>query len=334
MCSKSTNLSNTRLTTTKKDMNEGSSRALQGMYREHPLCCAAFAAAACGYAMYRCTKLLQALRKRVMTQVMLNSLEHGIVHLFIHPRWPHGPNCFLHCFKVETFLRLAKISYIVHFIDDPTVSPNGKLPFILYDGVAVGDSEVIIHYLMNEFDVDLDNQLSAESHAVGRVVTRMVETSLNYGLQRVVLIDHPELLEGVLEEEFTRDEESTHKKVEGMRRTLVEVLETTGDYRLPPLEYTRQFLQEVKCLDVLLQKSAFLLGDTPTSYDAVVYAWLHVAKTLMEGHEELIPALAVSEPFASYVARMTSAAFPDMKSISGCNQSHRFTPHTCRQGCS
>ncbi|CCD15696.1 unnamed protein product, partial [Trypanosoma congolense IL3000] len=179
---------------------------LQAAYRDCSLWYAAVASAACGYLAYKCVKLLRIIRGRVTEQMMLDDLQHGVVHLFIHPRWPHGPNYFLHCLKVETFLRLAKVSYIVYLTTNSSLSPNGKLPFIVYDNVKIGGSEAILHYLTNEFHANLDNDLSDEDHAVGRAVTRMVETSLNYGLQRLLLINQPEVLEVMLEDGLGQSE--------------------------------------------------------------------------------------------------------------------------------
>ncbi len=81
------------------------------------------------------------------------------------------PNLSPLCCKVETYLRLADVPYCVADAVPP-LAPKGKLPYITDSEKKVADSWLIIEYLRDRHDVDLDRKLTpperAESTALGR----------------------------------------------------------------------------------------------------------------------------------------------------------------------
>lgn len=56
-----------------------------------------------------------------------------------------GPSVSPFVIKLETYLRLAKIPYQVDKGD--IWGPKGKTPWITYNGVHMGDSQIIIKFL-------------------------------------------------------------------------------------------------------------------------------------------------------------------------------------------
>lgn len=92
------------------------------------------------------------------------------------------PNPGPFCMKVEAFLRLADIDYKVKSINDPRKAPKGKLPFIVYNGESIGDSNLIIERLSNEFNIDLDAHLTAQEKAIHHAMRAMLDEHLYFVL--------------------------------------------------------------------------------------------------------------------------------------------------------
>jgi len=87
------------------------------------------------------------------------------------------PNQSHFCCKVETYLRFAKLEYIM-VPALPTTSPKGKLPFIVDGENTVADSDFIIRYLKEQYGDPLDKGLSAEEKALSTAIQRICEDHL------------------------------------------------------------------------------------------------------------------------------------------------------------
>lgn len=76
------------------------------------------------------------------------------------------PNASPFCLKLETYLRMAEVSYDIRFVMDPRKSPKGKLPYIKLNNEVIPDTEFIIDLLKKRYGDVLDKQLSAEQKAL------------------------------------------------------------------------------------------------------------------------------------------------------------------------
>ncbi|XP_050389124.1 failed axon connections homolog, partial [Patella vulgata] len=78
------------------------------------------------------------------------------------------------CLKVETYLRMNKIPY--QNSHGRRKSKKGKVPFIEFNGQEVNDSSLIIEFLNEKLNTDLNSHLTsgklvkkqAEAHGIGR----------------------------------------------------------------------------------------------------------------------------------------------------------------------
>ncbi|XP_066966537.1 failed axon connections homolog isoform X1 [Macrobrachium rosenbergii] len=66
--------------------------------------------------------------------------------------------------KLETFLRVAKIEYVVDK-DNPYGPKKGKCPWVTLNGEDVEDSQVIVQYLTEKFKVEVDSHLDTRDIA-------------------------------------------------------------------------------------------------------------------------------------------------------------------------
>ncbi|RNF02793.1 uncharacterized protein Tco025E_08329 [Trypanosoma conorhini] len=293
---------------------------------EHPRSLAATLTVVGGYLAFKGAALMLSHRLRARMLVNLNKLEKDMVHLFLHHRWSHGPNLFPQCVKLETFLRLAKIPYTAHFTSDASLSPTGRLPFIVYNGTVIGDAELCIKFLNETFKVGMNDGLTPEDHAIGHITRRMVETSLNYGLHRSILVDRPELMQQMFVKEYLVHPRPARRLVNSMRRQVIKALTAVGYNTLSKEQYPQEFLHEVQSLETLLSEKPFLLGDKPTSYDCTVYGWMHVARE-MGPHGPAIRYLRKSKVLNDYLLRMKKLAFPDIHELGTSAESQKFVPY-------
>ena len=84
------------------------------------------------------------------------------------------------CLKLETYLRMSGIEHEVVWSSSTRGAPKGKLPYIVDADVTVGDSELIIDYLIEKFGDRLDGKLSASQQALSVAWRRLFEDSLMF----------------------------------------------------------------------------------------------------------------------------------------------------------
>ncbi|XP_064118418.1 failed axon connections homolog [Macrobrachium nipponense] len=84
-----------------------------------------------------------------------------VLHQFIRGKYCINLSPF--AVKVESFLRLADIKYVVD--SQLPFGPKGKCPWITLNGEELGDSELIVQKLSEYFKVDLDSHLDTRKKA-------------------------------------------------------------------------------------------------------------------------------------------------------------------------
>ncbi len=193
------------------------------------------------------------------------------LHQF-HPAF-NLPNGSPPCMKVETVLRMAKIPYENAYADNPGKGPKKKFPYVtLEDGSELADSSFIVDYLNKTYQ--LDKNLSEQQQAVGLAIQRMLEDHLYWcAVYMRWLI--PENRNKVLEEFFAE----TPKLVRNIigyqyRKYVKDCLYKQGTGRHTYKEITHLGVQDIHALNVLLDENAYLLGDTPSYFDATAHAYV------------------------------------------------------------
>ncbi|KAK7077294.1 hypothetical protein SK128_014232 [Halocaridina rubra] len=102
-----------------------------------------------------------------------NSVGKDVVILHQFIRGKYCLNLSPYALKVETFLRLANIKYVVD--SDSPYGPKGKCPWITLNGEDLGDSEIIIRRLVQDFKVELNNHLDNRRKAELEAVRIMAD---------------------------------------------------------------------------------------------------------------------------------------------------------------
>ncbi len=202
-----------------------------------------------------------------------------MIKLIQFPRMLGLPNPSPFCIKVEVLLKMAGLAYECEFVANPGKGPKGKLPAIVDDGQAIGDSEIIRWHLERKYGVDFDKGLSPTERAVGHAFARMAEErtywvlvysrwieDANWPLFRDTLFaGMPGLVRGLIGPQV-------RKRVRRMLRAHGLGLHSRD-------EIYAMGAKDIDAVSTQLGAKPFLLGPEPASVDAAV--WPYIVGTLV-----------------------------------------------------
>ncbi|XP_037088929.1 failed axon connections homolog [Pollicipes pollicipes] len=208
--------------------------------------------------------------RRYQRRQRWNQAGKDVVVLHQFERATNFPNLSPFALKLETFLRMAGIKYVVD-TEEPQGSRN-KCPWITFNGQELSDSELIIDFLTQHFGKPLKEKLTPAEHAVGRAVQVMLDehTIMAVAYKRYVL-DGWSYIMGRFP-----------KKYRLMLRLMMPInfpkikhlFYTVGIGRFSEEETMFFLRRELRALEDVLGDKPFLLDSTPTTYDAAAFAEL------------------------------------------------------------
>jgi len=115
-------------------------------------------------------------QKKKKIRAKWNEAGEGVVVLHQFGRGKFCPNLSPFALKVESFLRLTGIKYVVD--TDAPFGPKGKCPWITLNRIDTADSEFILERLVNEFGIDLESHLSKTEKASAEMARIVAEEQL------------------------------------------------------------------------------------------------------------------------------------------------------------
>jgi glutathione S-transferase len=176
--------------------------------------------------------------------------------------------------KVETYLRMAGLSYECPRGADHFKSPKGKMPYIDDDGIVVADSTFIIEYLKATYGDRLDAPLLPSERAFGVVIQRTFEESLYWPVLYSRWIDDAGFAK--VEEAFFAYLKFPFRQIIPIiaRRGLRGQLRGQGTGRHGRDEIYAIGCRDISALAELLGEKEYFLGNEPSSVDATAFAFL------------------------------------------------------------
>ncbi|XP_043190776.1 failed axon connections homolog [Amphibalanus amphitrite] len=248
---------------------------------------------------------LWARRRRHQRRQRWSQAGKDVVVLHQFERGTNMPNLSPFALKLETFLRMANIQYVVDTEEPQGV--RGKCPWITINGEELSDSELIMDYLTKHFNNPIPEQLTPAQHGVGRAVQVMLDehTTLAVGRKRRILEQMGNSIDCFLK---VYRSECVFKKlfVSLIKKKLY--VRGMSEYRE---EEALFFLyRELRALEDVMGDRPFLLADAPSTYDAAVFAQLtqvllgcapEVERYVRENHAVLV----------GYHKRMKAKYWPD-----------------------
>lgn len=193
--------------------------------------------------------------------------------LFTPPGRPWGTvSMSPFCSKLETYLRMAEVSYKTEPANFRK-APKGKIPYALLDGKLLGDSQLIIEQLERAAGRPLDAGLTPAQAATGRAVRRMLEEGTYFtGVY----------LRWATDEGFAHVRGELGKLMPAPVRVLLPLIRKKAVRSVIAQGTGRHSFDEVCALAIadfqscaaLLGDKPFLLDDQPRVCDATLFAFV------------------------------------------------------------
>lgn len=198
------------------------------------------------------------------------------VELYQFPRAMNSPNASPFCMKLETYLRMANLEYIIREIVNPRQAPNGKVPFVKINGKPYNDSRLIIDHLETVIDHPVQAGLTERERALTLTSLRMMEEHLYWAIVHSRWIDPvgvpmwkagfkdlitmPGFLFNIL---FKRIQKHVQQELKGQGTGL---LTQEAIYQMA--------IHDIDALSILLGKRHYYFDKRPTLLDAGVYSYV------------------------------------------------------------
>lgn len=220
------------------------------------------------------------------------------------------PNVSPFCMKVETYLRMAKIPYAMQFIKDPRKAPKTKLPYIVDNDKTIADSSFIIEYLEHAYDVQLDRDLSGYQQGVARMITGALEERLYFALVYSRWIDDANW--PAIKQTWFGDLPPIMRSIvpNMVRKGLARSLKGHGIGHHSADEIYHIGIRDLQGLVDVIGDQKYLLGNSPTSVDAVAFSFLaNILEAPFPG--PLKEFLSDQPPLVDYCKRMGKKVYPE-----------------------
>jgi glutathione S-transferase len=177
--------------------------------------------------------------------------------------------------KVDVYMRFANIP----FESNPDYrnsrkAPNGKLPFIIDEGKTITDSEFIIAYLREKFDVQLDSKLTTKEKCASYLMGKSLDENLYWCLvySRWALDDAWDYIKKA----YFSSMPYLLKKIAPLiaRKEVVKNLNKQGVGRHSKEQVLKLTERSLSALSSTLGDQPYFFGNTPTTFDATAFGFL------------------------------------------------------------
>jgi glutathione S-transferase len=233
-----------------------------------------------------------------------------MITLVQFPSFLGVPNLSPFCMKVEILLKMAGLDYVVEDQGNPSKGPKGKLPCIRDNGAVIGDSALIQTYLEIQYGANFDKGLSTAERATAHAFMRMCEERLNWCLlysrwddarnwpviREKFFGGMPPLIRSIVPG-IAQKQQRSALKAQGLGRHSAEEIYALGK-------------ADIDALVALLGSKPFMMGDAPTSLDAIAYPEL-TNLLIPELASPLTAAVQVHPALLEYVERCRALWFRD-----------------------
>ena len=237
-----------------------------------------------------------------------------MITLYQTPLAWNTPNLSPFCFKLESYFRMVGLPYELK-LGQLAQAPKGKVPYVRIDDQLMGDSQFIIEYCKSRFGDPLDKELKPEQMAVGHAIRRMLEEGTYWHIVYMRWADD----EGwraylPIAETMVPQVIGATVPMADLRQRMLQVLhdQGVGRYRMEEVQHLAK--ADIATVATLMGDKPFLMGDKPSSFDAVVYAFL--VSIIANPVETDVKQFILDETnLGAYCARFKKRYFADWKPV-------------------
>jgi len=254
------------------------------------------------------------------------------VNLYLFRSGPHGVSGSPYSSKIALFCRLAGIPHTVQQADFGR-NPKGKVPYMIHDGEIIGDSQLIIRYLENTFDVPRMamvaakklnkkpfisyEKLSAQDKALSDAVRLICEGELYWAVVSIRWLGKVGISES--EENWAATCNIYFKGYPSFLTSMIRGIlagdaKSQGLARHSPKDQVYLASRALKALSAILGEKPYFLGEYPTECDCMAFGQL---ECLADGQTWPNPLTEILQTecqnLVAYVSRMRTTYFADFK---------------------
>jgi len=174
--------------------------------------------------------------------------------------------------KAFAFCKLTGVPFTHQHIFDASAAPRGQLPYIIDDGEAIGDSDMIIEHLTRKYHLKIDDGLTAAQRDTNHLITRMLD-NLYWVMSYSRWKDErfwPSFCDALRREHASLTEAGLRKAQEFNSQRYY--YQGIGRYA-PAAAYNRG-IADLQVLANLIPARGYLHGPKPTSIDAGIYGFI------------------------------------------------------------
>lgn len=227
------------------------------------------------------------------------------------PRRLGVPNASPFCCKLELWLKLAGVPYRIEEQAMPFKAPKKKIPYIIEDGRAIGDSTLIIEHLTRTRNIDLDTGLSDRERALDQAIWGMCDERLYWlGVwDRWVGPGWP-----VVSASFFAEIPGFFRPLMKAfaQRAVKKQLWAQGTGRHAAEEIQNMAKRDIAALAAIIGDGPYVHGEQIRSIDAVVYAYV-VNLTEFRMITPMTEAARAYPNLVAYARRISEQYFPDVR---------------------
>jgi glutathione S-transferase len=174
--------------------------------------------------------------------------------------------------KTFAFLNLCGLAFRHEHTVDTTEAPRAQLPYLTHNGEKIGDSEVIIEYLIRCFDLPIDSGLTRDQRDTQLMVGRVLDDL--YWVMSYSRWKDDRFWPRFRDAFLTAYPSTTMAELEGAREYNFKRYHYQGIGRFEPEAAYARGLVDLDVLARLVPAGDFVFGAMPRSLDAALYGFI------------------------------------------------------------
>lgn len=193
--------------------------------------------------------------------------------LIIFPAALNCPSASPFSMKTELLLRMMGAEFETICGTNPAKGPNGKLPYLIDNGLEIADSHYIYEHVKQKLNVDLDSHLTESQKAISLAFTRLCEDHLYWceAYGRWIDPEHNHQVKVFFKAIPWGIRQLVIKKA---RKTVAQAVHHQGIGRHTTDKVYQQGCDDISAIARQLGDNKYLMGNKVSYVDAITYGIL------------------------------------------------------------